>query len=76
MNSVTNDRGETVIAVGAPGSYARVVCERPKLIADIAQLIFDSGIKGRAEQNAVMIAAVELASDKFRATPSPETVSV
>jgi hypothetical protein len=35
MNHVLNDRGETVIAVGAPGSVERARCEYPHLIEDL-----------------------------------------
>lgn len=37
-NHVTSDRGETVIAVGAPGSIERVKVEWPALIEKVAQL--------------------------------------
>lgn len=33
-----NDRGQMVIAEGAPGSQARVCCEWPQLIADLSEL--------------------------------------
>jgi hypothetical protein len=32
MNAVINDYGQTVRAIGAPGSIERLKCERPKLI--------------------------------------------
>ena len=32
MNYITNDKGESVIAVGAPGSIARVKAKYPALI--------------------------------------------
>lgn len=35
---ITNDRGESVIAVGAPGSLARVRVERPALIDRLNEL--------------------------------------
>lgn len=35
MNTVTNDKGETVLAVGAPGSLERVKVEWPALINKI-----------------------------------------
>lgn len=31
MNYIKNDKGEMVIAVGAPGSLARLRCQYPKL---------------------------------------------
>ena len=37
MNHTTNDRGETVIAVGAPGSVARIRVEHPVLLERIAR---------------------------------------
>jgi len=37
-NYITNDRGETVIAVGAPASRARVEVEYPVLIGEIDEL--------------------------------------
>lgn len=40
VNSVKNDKGEYVIAVGAPSSEARVAVEYPKLIEDINKIYF------------------------------------
>lgn len=40
MNHITNDRGETVIAVGAPASVARVQVERPRLIERLNSIFF------------------------------------
>lgn len=35
MNYLHNDRGQRVIAEGAPGSQARVRCEYPQLIEEL-----------------------------------------
>lgn len=42
MNYTVNDRGESVIAVGAPGSIERVKCERPQLIEELNKLYSES----------------------------------
>lgn len=38
MNHLFNDRGQRVIAVGAPGSRERVKCEYPALIEELTAL--------------------------------------
>lgn len=38
MNGIINDRGESVIAVGAPNSIARAACRWPKLIDRLQSL--------------------------------------
>lgn len=38
MNYVINDRGQPVIAVGAPGSVERVTVERPELLERLNKL--------------------------------------
>ena len=54
MNHVTNDYGQTVIAVGAPGSIERVKVERPKLIDQLNSLYFQAyDSPGRAVDEAV-----------------------
>jgi len=70
VNSVKNDRGEYVIAIGAPGSIARVKVEYPKLIDRINSLwnqqagqdeaieaIRDAGIKDRMTTTHLMEAS-------------------
>jgi hypothetical protein len=47
MNHVINDRGETVIAVGAPGSLARARCERPGLIEQLGVMRGSEEIEGK-----------------------------
>ena len=42
MNHVVDDRGQVVIAAGAPGSVARVQCEHPALIARLNALRWGS----------------------------------
>lgn len=37
MNTLMNDRGEIVAAVGAPGSVMRMKVERPAALADFAR---------------------------------------
>ena len=34
MNYTTNDYGQSVIAIGAPNSLARIECEWPKLLSN------------------------------------------
>ena len=34
-NHITNDKGETVLVVGMPGSRAYLECQRPSLIEDL-----------------------------------------
>jgi hypothetical protein len=38
-NHIKNDKGESVIAVGAPGSVARMLCEFPVLIQTVREKI-------------------------------------
>lgn len=38
MNTIVNDRGEVVTSVGAPGSFANIVCRYPALIAQLNKL--------------------------------------
>ncbi len=38
MNYLHNDRGQRVIAEGAPGSQARVRCEYPQLISELTEM--------------------------------------
>jgi hypothetical protein len=38
MNTIKNDRGETVYAVGAPGSAARALCQYPALLEKVHSL--------------------------------------
>lgn len=42
MNHVINDYGQDVIAIGAPGSEARVKVQYPKLIKEVTDLYFKS----------------------------------
>lgn len=55
-NHITNDHGETVIAIGAPGSEARALCEWPGLIAKL-NLLYEasSASPGRRVDDAVML---------------------
>lgn len=54
MNHSTNDKGECVISVGAPGSLARVQCEYPALIERLNALFSDSvDCYGRAVDRAI-----------------------
>ena len=43
MNHITNDFGVDVIAVGAPGSIARMRCQWPSLLNSINAMFFDEG---------------------------------
>ena len=53
-NHVQNDRGEWVIAVGAPGSMERVRVERPSLIERLNNLYLQSdGCCGRCVDEAI-----------------------
>lgn len=67
VNSVKNDRGKYVTAIGAPGSEARVKVEYPKLIDRVNSLwnqeagqdeaieaIRDAGIKDRMTTTSIM----------------------
>jgi hypothetical protein len=63
-NHVTNDRGENVVAIGAPGSLERVKCERPELINHIAHQVRLAGITSRIEQVNVLRAAIEQLSEE------------
>jgi hypothetical protein len=54
MNYVTDDWGRSVPAIGAPGSVARVACERPKLLGQLNALYFQShDSPGRAVDEAL-----------------------
>jgi len=56
MNHTTNDRGEYVIAIGAPGSIARVTVEYPMLIAELNDLYENAGdCYGRMVDEAVKL---------------------
>ncbi len=44
-NHIVNDRGETVLAVGAPGSIERLKVEHPKLISELTEDNFVEVIK-------------------------------
>jgi hypothetical protein len=44
VNYLTNDRGETVIAVGAPGSVERARVEWPAIIEYLDNGCFDPGV--------------------------------
>lgn len=45
-NYVTNDRGIKVVAVGMPGSVARMKCEHPQFIDHLSSLYFQSESNG------------------------------
>ncbi len=56
MNHTTNDRGETILAVGASGSPIRAKAEWPELINRLNFLYLESsGKPGRAVDDAVML---------------------
>ena len=71
MNYLFNDRGQRVIAEGAPGSQARVRCEYPALIADLQERrvgggkmassalhhIRKAGVRGMLEYESLLIEA-------------------
>jgi len=70
VNSIVNDRGQTVYAIGAPGSLARVKVQYPKLIdrlnslwmqqANIADAIIavrEAGISSPYETNSLIDAS-------------------
>lgn len=52
MNHVKNDRGEIVIAIGAPASIARVKVEYPELINQLNS-IFSFDLPRRAIDEAI-----------------------
>lgn len=65
-----NDRGQRVIAVGAPGSRERVKCEYPQLVEELTALrlrgqstetcmrhIRTAGVRGMLEYEALLAAA-------------------
>ncbi len=56
MNHVTNDYGQNVIAVGAPGSIQRAKVERPRLIERLNSLYCNAyESPGRAVDEAVQM---------------------
>lgn len=66
MNYVVNDRGDLVIAIGAPASIERMVVERPALIQQVNNLsnaalaltlIKASGIACRLETESILMAS-------------------
>ena len=70
MNYLHNDRGQRVIAEGAPGSQARVRCEYPALIAELQErrangktaaaamvAIRKAGVRGMAEYESLLLEA-------------------
>lgn len=70
MNSILNDYGQSVIAVGASASIERVKVEHPKLIerlnglfncqaniADAVQAIRDAGVRSELETNSLLLAS-------------------
>ena len=60
MNHVLSDRGESVVACGAPGSLARVQCERPALIEHIGVMRDIEEVEGRlaASDSSTLLAAL------------------
>lgn len=46
MNYITNDYGQSVFAVGAPGSVERMKVERPRLISRLNSLSFEARAEG------------------------------
>ena len=67
MNHITNDKGELVIAIGAPGSIARAEVEHPLKIETInemyaqgaekeeaIQFLIDNGIKSQLERDSIL----------------------
>ena len=65
MNHTTNDYGQTVIAVGAPGSIARAKVERPRLIERLNALYFSAyDSPGRAVDEAVEAIRAEGITDE------------
>lgn len=63
-NHIVNDRGETVIAEGAPGSLARVITERPALLDDLKRLKSEGISQGEAQQvlQAIGVTGIEMTS--------------
>lgn len=70
MNYLHNDRGQRVIAVGAPGSRERVKCEYPQLIEELQALrlrgksaeaalrhIRKAGVRGMVEYESLLLEA-------------------
>jgi hypothetical protein len=54
MNHIQNDAGQSVIAIGAPGSLARCAAQYPQLIAKLNSLYCDSvDCFGRAVDKAI-----------------------
>ena len=70
MNHTTNDYGQSVIAVGAPGSIERAKVERPRLIERLNGLYFNAyESPGRAVDEAVeMIRAEGITDERETAT--------
>lgn len=46
VNHITNDKGEDVIAVGAPGSFERIKAEHPKLIERLNYIYWSARADG------------------------------
>ena len=70
MNYLHNDRGQRVIAEGAPGSQARVRCEYPQLISELTEMrrkgktpsaalghIRKAGVRGMLDYESLLIEA-------------------
>ena len=48
MDHILNDRGETVLAVGKPGSVERAQCERPEFLKRLMDYRNEQAAKGSA----------------------------
>lgn len=59
INKTEDDNGQSIIAVGAPGSLARIKSEYPKHIAILAQLF--GKVTSKMEQDNIIAAAREMA---------------
>lgn len=46
MNYITDDRGNTVVAVGMPGSQARLAVQYPKLIERLNYIFWEGNYPG------------------------------
>lgn len=70
MNHLFNDRGQRVIAAGAPGSRERVKCEYPALLDELRELrarggktesaircIRKAGVRGMVEYESLLLEA-------------------
>ena len=65
MNYTTNDYGQRVIAVGAPGSIERAKVERPKLVELLNRLYFNAyESPGKAVDEAVEAIRAEGITDE------------